>query len=93
MIHSRVFRGLIVVTISSFSSPSLGSFFLFGLNRSFVLFFGSTRGCFRRDSNVPIPFKGSLGNIIQHMFLGTIFGFYDHFNPLTSCLVEPVAGD
>ena len=62
--YSRVFRGRTVVAISSISSSSssVRSFFLLGSKRSLILFFGSTLGCFRRDSNVPMPFRGSLVN-------------------------------
>ena len=61
IIYSRVFRGGTLVTTSS-SSASASSFFLLGSNRSLIRFFWSTRGCFRRDSNDPIPFRGSLDN-------------------------------
>ena len=64
--NSRVLRGRTVVPTSSVSSSSasVSSFFflLFASNLSLILFFGSTRGCFRRDSNVPMPFSGSLVN-------------------------------
>ena len=71
--NSRVFRGRRVVATSSVlsSSASVSSFLLSGSKRSLILFFGSTRGCFRRDSNVPMPFRESL---VKKEILGWFWG-------------------